>query len=93
MASSPDGPHDPTNPVKRDGSVRETDTFDIFSGTPDRDTLWLEAVTGLDKARQRMQEIANDKPGEYFIFQASAVVGMLDNRPFEARQKSPRKTG
>ena len=43
-------------------------SFDIFSGRPGRDVVWLEAVGGLVNARARMEEIAAEKPGEYFIF-------------------------
>ena len=41
-------------------------TFDIFkvtSGGP----LWLEAVQGLEKAKERMAHLALTSPGEYFI--------------------------
>jgi hypothetical protein len=69
------------------------DSFDIFSGHSDRDAVWLEAVEGLANAIQRMHEIAAERPGEYFIFDANGVVSLLDNRPFEARrQKSLGKT-
>ena len=43
-------------------------SFDIFSGTPDKDPLWIETVYGLSNARQRMGEIAERKPGRYFVF-------------------------
>jgi len=43
-------------------------TFDIFSGTPDEDEEWIEAVAGLSNARERMGEIAARKPGKYFLF-------------------------
>jgi hypothetical protein len=41
-------------------------TFDIFkvtSGGP----LWVEAVQGLESARERMAHLALTSPGEYFI--------------------------
>jgi hypothetical protein len=41
-------------------------TFDIFkvtSGGP----LWLEAVQGLEKAKERMAHLALTSPGEYFV--------------------------
>jgi len=41
-------------------------TFDIFkvtSGGP----LWVEAVEGLEKAKERMAQLALTSPGEYFI--------------------------
>jgi hypothetical protein len=43
-------------------------TFDIFSGAPEEHGLWVEAVEGLSKARQRMGQIAAQNPGKYFLF-------------------------
>lgn len=40
--------------------------YDIFSGSHDDETLWLEMVTGLEAARQRIQELAAKNPGPYF---------------------------
>ena len=42
--------------------------FDIFSGALDKDAMWIEAVPGLAKARERMEEIARQVPGRYFVF-------------------------
>jgi len=42
--------------------------FDIFSGGPDNDPLWIEAVEGLAHARERLEQIALQKPGQYFLF-------------------------
>lgn len=47
--------------------MKET-TFDIFSGEPDRAPVWIDAVDGLSKARARLQDIAAEKPGKYFLF-------------------------
>jgi hypothetical protein len=49
------------------------DTFDIFSGTAKK-AMWIEAVEGLSNARERMEQIAADKPGQYFILQCNAYV-------------------
>ena len=43
------------------------DRFDIFSGTP-KNAMWIEAVEGLSNARDRMQQIAREQPGQYFLF-------------------------
>jgi hypothetical protein len=43
-------------------------TFDIFSGTSDKDARWLESIEGLSKARDRMEHIAAVRPGEYFLY-------------------------
>ena len=53
------------------------ETFDIFSGDTDRDALWRESVEGIDQARQRMRELAEKRPGSYFIFHVRTH-GILD---------------
>jgi hypothetical protein len=34
----------------------------------EKDALWLEAVQGFAPARERMEQIALEKPGKYFLF-------------------------
>jgi len=46
----------------------ENRIFDIFAGSSDADALWVEAVEGLSNARERMEQIAAEKPGRYFVF-------------------------
>jgi hypothetical protein len=46
----------------------EDPTFDIFSGSSRRGARLVEAVKGLSNARERMWQIAEEKPGCYFIF-------------------------
>jgi hypothetical protein len=55
-------------------------TFDIFSGVFEQNALWVEAVQGIDHATKRMEQIASDKPGKYFIFCSAthAVVSSTD---------------
>jgi hypothetical protein len=48
------------------------ETYDIFSGSNDGEPLWLEVVEGLEAARQRIKELANEKPGTYFLFDCSS---------------------
>jgi hypothetical protein len=43
-------------------------TFDIFSGGPNKDPIWIETVEGLSNARDRLERIAGQKPGQYFLF-------------------------
>ena len=54
--------------------------FDIFSGSIDKDILWIEAVTGLATAEKRMAELATQTPGRYFIFsiQSNGVLAEVD---------------
>ena len=49
-------------------SNMDTDMFDLFAGPPDRDAAWLESVVGLEKAKNRVNELAAENPGEYFVF-------------------------
>lgn len=44
--------------------------LDIFSGTPDDAPVWICAVDGLSNAREKMERLAKDTPGRYFIFHA-----------------------
>jgi hypothetical protein len=41
-------------------------TFDIFKVTSDG-PLWAEAVTGLERAKERMAHLTLTSPAEYFI--------------------------
>lgn len=57
--------------------------FDIFSGGPEKDPMWLETVAGLSNARDRMQQLAAKKPGPYFLFSvlSQAVVARVEAVP------------
>jgi hypothetical protein len=43
-------------------------TFDIFGGLTKQEAIWLESVAGLERARRRMDDIAAQKPGAYFLY-------------------------
>ncbi|MGB7433961.1 MAG: hypothetical protein WBW49_00985 [Candidatus Acidiferrum sp.] len=45
-----------------------TPIYEIFLGSRDKDALWLEAVEGLGAACDRMNELAAQCPGPYFVF-------------------------
>ena len=70
-------------------------TFDIFSGASDKDALWVEAVQGLARARERMEEIAAEKPGQYFLFSTAshAILGRIEtfNKAASAQNTSAAK--
>lgn len=58
-------------PTSRGKAVKmsEVPAFDIFAGTPGHaNVLWICSVNGLTRAKERMDRIAAQKPGEYFIF-------------------------
>jgi hypothetical protein len=46
--------------------------FDLFSGESDKDAVWMEAVSGLSNARERMEALAQQVPGKYFLFSSSS---------------------
>jgi len=44
--------------------------FDIFKRLPDGHPLWVNAVEGLEEARNQLARLAVNSPGEYFIYSA-----------------------
>lgn len=42
--------------------------FDVFSGTSEKDAVWRESVEGLANARKRMEQLAVNVPGAYFLY-------------------------
>jgi hypothetical protein len=66
--------------------------FDIFSGVPDKNAVWVECVRGLSNARERMGQIAAEKPGRYFLFslQSHSVLARIEtfSKPESASIKS-----
>jgi hypothetical protein len=58
----------------------EESRFDVFSGSLDKDFLWIESVCGLDQARERMEKLAFRNPGRYFLFSARSelMVAWID---------------
>lgn len=57
-------------------------TFDIFKGSTAKDAMWVEAVQGFSSARERMENLARSKPGEYFVYAATsrAILARIDTR-------------
>jgi hypothetical protein len=46
--------------------------FDIFTGVFGKEgAIWLEVAETLGRAKQRVSEIAAEKPGSYFVFDSS----------------------
>jgi hypothetical protein len=62
--------------------TREEPKFDIFSGQIDSNALWLESVEGLSKARDRMRQIAAEKPGRYFVFSPASNSVLAETETF-----------
>ena len=65
-------------------------TFDIFAGTPGSlNVLWKEAVPGLGAASERMQQLAAEDPGPYFVFCISSrqVLAVVDTSGQQQQQE------
>lgn len=60
----------------------DEETFDIFSGAPEENGLWVEAVEGLSTAHRRMGQIAAEKPGTYFLLSSTdqSILTRVDTR-------------
>ena len=56
-------------------------TFDIFKVASDG-PLWVEAVQGLEKAKERMAHLALTSPGEYFIHSQEQGVVVKQTQEF-----------
>jgi DNA-binding response OmpR family regulator len=64
--------------------------FDIFSGVPDRDAVWICSVRGLANAKERMDAIAAEQPGRYFIFYALDRSILAETETFAAPSQTKR---
>lgn len=42
--------------------------LDIFRTLPDGQFLWIEAVEGLEEAKSQLNKLAEEEPGDYFIY-------------------------
>jgi hypothetical protein len=64
-------------------------TFDIFSGAPEEHGLWIEAIEGLSSARHRMEELAAQKRGEYFLFcrSSQSILTRMNGNPRAAEHR------
>jgi hypothetical protein len=66
-------------------------TFDIFSGRPNENPIWLAAVAGLSNARARMEDIAAQTPGEYFVFSIGSEAVLAQTQTFKKPEASKAK--
>jgi hypothetical protein len=72
----------------------DTDAFDLFAGAPDRDAAWLESIVGLEAAKERVNELAADNPGEYFVFHSRShtvlvhVINSQNPAPSSRRERN-----
>ena len=54
--------------------------YDVFSGSPTNQPVWLESAEDLDLASQRMAQLSRSDPGPYFVYSCRncAVVTQVD---------------
>jgi CheY-like chemotaxis protein len=74
--------------------VSDEPRLDIFAGLPDKDAMWLEAVMGLGKARDRMEMLASQIPGRYFVLSIyrQAVLAQIDTSENAVPADIPKRT-
>jgi hypothetical protein len=47
-------------------------TYDIFRTFPGDDPMWVEAVTNLEEAQERLHTLPKIEPSEYLLFDSHA---------------------
>jgi len=54
--------------------------YDVFSGSPEKTAVWLEAANDLKTAEERIKQLSLSRPGKYFIYscRAHAIVARVD---------------
>jgi hypothetical protein len=73
-----------------------TTHFEIFEGVFESGSgVWLECVVRIDKAKERMREIAAQKQGSYFIYSCStsSVLDKVGSGPKKANEEDHPKAG
>jgi hypothetical protein len=63
--------------------------YDIFSGSRNKDAIWLECTEGLGIAYQRMRELAAKFPGPYFVFctRTHTVLASIDTSKVQEQKR------
>jgi hypothetical protein len=70
--------------------VSDGSKYHVFQGTKDVDALWLASAEGLLDAKQKMQQLAAQKPGKYFVFYLpdSLIVASADSTKSPAPKRN-----
>jgi ActR/RegA family two-component response regulator len=64
--------------------------YDLFKGNSQDDAIWIEAVEGLEAARERMNRLAANESSDFFLFRSGSVIASAKNSktPSRANQQS-----
>ena len=75
--------------VIRRRSVLKEPLFVIFSDLTEGRVAWLEPVEGLANAQRRMNQIAAEKPGAYFVYDAQTALIVTKTNTVKELRSAP----
>jgi hypothetical protein len=68
-------------------------TYDLFSGFNQQDAMWMESIHGLESAKFRMEQVATENPGAYFLFDLTTSTTVGKTNTLISTQPPPKGTG
>jgi hypothetical protein len=77
--------------IRRRSALKEP-LFVIFSDLHEGQVAWLEPVEGLANAQRRMQQIAAEKPGAYFVYDAQTASTVAKTNTAKELRSAPSPT-
>jgi hypothetical protein len=66
--------------------------FVIFSDLTEKGVVWLESFAGLANAQRRMEGIAAEKPGSYFVYDLATYSILARTNPAKQLRLAPPPT-
>ncbi len=65
-------------------------TYDLFKGSSQENAMWIEALEGLEAARERMNRLAANHSSDYFLFHSGNVIASVkgSKAPSQANQQN-----
>ena len=68
-------------------------TYDLFKGSSQENAIWIEAVEGLEAAKEQMNRLAATQTSDYFLFHSGNIIASVKNSTNSSRANHPtRKT-
>ena len=69
--------------------------FDLFSGASEKDAVWRETVEGLSNARRRLEQMAANVPGAYFLYSplSRSILAKIDTGKQLQSARQEKKSG